>query len=67
MGLYMGLDAWCFGRTGRTGIEVGEQPTIPIPVIPDGDRFPTKFIPVGNNLAPSSSPNGEIPRRESGG
>jgi hypothetical protein len=65
MGLYMGLDAWCLAG-GEAGIRAEEQPTIPVPVIPDGDRFPTEFIPVGNNLAPSPSPNRGISRGESG-
>ena len=33
-------------RGGDAGIGVGDQGTIPIPTIPDGDNFPTKSIPV---------------------
>ncbi|XP_066384616.1 uncharacterized protein [Miscanthus floridulus] len=51
---------------GLAGIGVGDQTTISVPVIPDGDNLPTKSFPVGINSSPSPSPNGRIHRGESG-
>ena len=52
-------------RGGDAGIGVGDLRTIPVPVIPDGDNYPTNFIPVGINSPPSPSPNRRILHGES--